>query len=236
MEQLKVFTFSDVSFHAETLTAALTGEPWIDSARWQTGIDVRPGWDHRWRPHVVLVMCDPDIRPRWIRTLVGETGVRVVAVGISSAESDVISSAEAGACGYFFEHQPITQLRDVVRAALRDEVICPPSVVAALVRRVRTLAEQHDGTSGLGRLTRRECEILELIAAGQSNKEIAETLAIDLCTVKNHVHHIIVKLGVSRRGQAAALLRAQGHSDRRGRAWARVSDRVDSTSRPSAFS
>lgn len=204
--ELNVYSFSDIPLYAEALSAVLTGQPWIASARWQTGIDVVPSWDDMSRPDVVLVMCHPDLRPHWIRIVVRETGARVVAVGVSSADDDVLQCAEAGACGYFFADQPISQLYDVVRAALSDEVLCPPTVVATLLRRVCTLAEENDGASRLRRLTRRECEVLDLIAAGRSNKEIAHTLTIDLCTVKNHVHHVIAKLGVSRRGEAAAVL------------------------------
>jgi len=108
--------------------------------------------------------------------------------------------------GYFFADQPITQLYDVVKAVLQDEVLCPPDVVGTLLRRVRTLAVESDVTSRVRLLTTREREILRLIAKGRSNKEIATALAIDLCTVKNHVHHVITKLGVSRRGEAAAVL------------------------------
>jgi two-component system nitrate/nitrite response regulator NarL len=204
--ELNVFSFSDIPLYAEALSAVLTGQPWVASARWQTGIDAVPQWDDDSRPDVVLVMCHPDLRPHWIRTVVRDAEVRVVAVGVSSDESDVLQCAEAGACGYFFADQPIAQLYDVVRAAVRDEVLCPPNVVATLLRRVNRLAQENESTSRLRRLTRRECEVLDLIAAGRSNKEIASTLAIDLCTVKNHVHHIIAKLGVSRRGEAAAVL------------------------------
>ncbi len=111
-----------------------------------------------------------------------------------------------GACGYFFADQPISQMHDLALPAVSDEVLCPPWVVATLLRRVHHLADADDVTGRLSSLTRRECEILDLIDSGRSNKEIAGTLAIDLCTVKNHVHHILAKLGVSRRGEAAALL------------------------------
>jgi two-component system, NarL family, nitrate/nitrite response regulator NarL len=211
--ELKVFSFSDTPLYAEALCTVLTGQSWVASACWQSGIEVIPRWDDDSRPDVVLVMCDPHLRPHWIRTVSRQTGARVVAVGVSPEESDVLRCAEAGACGYFFANQQIAQLRDVVLAAFHDEVLCPPRVVATLLRRVGTLAVENDGTARLKRLTPRECEILSLIAAGQSNKEMAGTLAIDLCTVKNHVHHIIDKLGVSRRGEAAALLHGLPSAD-----------------------
>jgi DNA-binding NarL/FixJ family response regulator len=72
---------------------------------------------------------------------------------------------------------------------------------------VSTLAAERNGEARLCRLTAREHQVLRLIREGHSNKEIAVWLKIDLCTVKNHVHHLLEKLGVSRRGEAAALTR-----------------------------
>src|SRR4249919_1058224 len=180
--QVKVYAFSDIPLYAEALTTVLASQPWVASARWQSGIGDLPQWDEASRPDVALVMCEPDLRPPWIRTVVRETGVRVVAVGVSSAESDVLRCAEAGASGYFFAEQAICHLHDVVRAALNDEVLCPPSVTATLLRRVCTLCEESADISRLRTLTPRECEILDLVAAGRSNKEISSALAIDLCT------------------------------------------------------
>ena len=201
-----MFSFSDIPLYAEALSTVLNGQSWVANAQWQFGIDDAPLWDEDARPDVVLVMCDPDLRPDWIRTAVRYTGARVVAVGVSADEREVLQCAEAGACGYFFADQPIAQLHAVALAAMSDEVLCPPRVVATLLHRVHLLAAAGGVTERLHSLTGREREILDLIDSGRSNKEIAGALAIDLCTVKNHVHHILSKLGVSRRGEAAALL------------------------------
>ena len=66
------------------------------------------------------------------------------------------------------------------------------------------------------RLTKRELEILALIDQGLSNKEIARRLCIELPTVKNHVHNVLEKLQVSRRADAAALVKRQGLWERAG--------------------
>ena len=60
---------------------------------------------------------------------------------------------------------------------------------------------------GVGALSHREREIVQLVDSGMSNKEIASRLHIEMATVKNHMHHILHKLGVQRRGEAAAALR-----------------------------
>jgi DNA-binding NarL/FixJ family response regulator len=84
---------------------------------------------------------------------------------------------------------------------------CSPRLVGRLAERVANLAVQVDSRASDPRLTRRESEIVFLIEKGLSNKQIAGRLSIQLCTVKNHVHRILEKLDVSRRGEVAAQAR-----------------------------
>jgi DNA-binding NarL/FixJ family response regulator len=76
------------------------------------------------------------------------------------------------------------------------------------MRRLASLAHGAGDGDPTEPLTSREREILDLIDEGLSNKQIAQQLRIELSTVKNHVHNILGKLGVQRRGEAAALVRA----------------------------
>ena len=101
----------------------------------------------------------------------------------------------------------LDELADVLRVAARGEALCSPQMIAALLRRVATLARENTATSAL---TGRELEVMALIDEGLSNKQIARRLSIELPTVKNHVHHILEKLGVQGRYEAAARLRAGG--------------------------
>lgn len=89
-----------------------------------------------------------------------------------------------------------------------------PDVVAHLMRRLAQLAQQPfigawglEGISGLHELTSREREVLSLIGAGYSNREIADELVIGWGTVKNHVHSILKKLETNSRHEAAAIYR-----------------------------
>jgi DNA-binding NarL/FixJ family response regulator len=91
----------------------------------------------------------------------------------------------------------------VVRCA-RGELHLPPRVADAMFRHVAHLSGRQAATGELP-LTARERDILALIRGGLSNKEIAQQLKLHLSTVKNHVHHILEKCGVSSRDQAAAL-------------------------------
>jgi DNA-binding NarL/FixJ family response regulator len=78
-----------------------------------------------------------------------------------------------------------------------------------MLARLALLPRQSEFERPLPSLSSRESEILALVEQGRSNKEIARRLAISAATVKNHMHNILQKLQVSRRGQAAALLRRQ---------------------------
>jgi DNA-binding NarL/FixJ family response regulator len=86
--------------------------------------------------------------------------------------------------------------------------LCSPRVVASLAARLADLTERHRVEQDALELTAREREIVGLIAQGVSNKQIAHRLCIEVATVENHVHHILVKHKVERRGAAAAALLA----------------------------
>jgi DNA-binding NarL/FixJ family response regulator len=102
------------------------------------------------------------------------------------------------------------ELAAILCSAGPGELACSPRLAAILFRHVAALARDQ-GSAQSRLLTPREREILELIDGGLMNKEIASALSIELTTVKNHVHHILEKLGVTRRAAAAAKVRKSGH-------------------------
>ena len=133
--------------------------------------------------------------------------VNIIALGIPEVESDVIRYAEAGVSGYVPREASVAQLVKTVTGVARGEFACSPRIAAALLRRVATLAAAYAPEAPVRDLTSREREITQLIETGLSNKEIARRLSIEVATVKNHVHSILKKLRVHRRGEAAALVR-----------------------------
>jgi DNA-binding NarL/FixJ family response regulator len=84
---------------------------------------------------------------------------------------------------------------------------CPPRVSAILLRRLSSLAAQPQPEDRELALTAREIQILRMLELGRSNRDIATHLGIAIHTVKNHVHSLLTKLGVSTRAEAAALSR-----------------------------
>jgi two-component system, NarL family, nitrate/nitrite response regulator NarL len=137
--------------------------------------------------------------------------VKVVAVAIPETERHVIACAEAGIAGYVPHDGSISDLMATLDAVALGETLCSPRMAASLFRRVASLAAEREPETD-ARLTAREREIVELIADGLSNKQIAERLYVEVATVKNHVHNILKKLNVRRRGEAAARLRRRTHT------------------------
>ena len=132
--------------------------------------------------------------------------VKIVAFGVEELEGDVLTCAEAGLSGYVPFDASVDDLAERVESVARGELLCTPKIAAALFRKMHGRRESGDGTLDVPGLTTREREVLLLMNGGFSNKEIAARLFIEVCTVKNHVHHILDKLQVSSRTQAVMKL------------------------------
>jgi DNA-binding NarL/FixJ family response regulator len=161
-------------------------------------------------PAIVLLDITVPAGLHAARTLRAATGAKVVAFGVHEHDEDVIEWIEAGAAGFVSRDASLAELEAVLEAVARGETPCSPRLVTALVRRVADAARERAPAPEerrVGSLTRRERQIVRLIDEGLSNKEIAARLQIELPTVKNHVHHALEKLEVSRRSEAAAVLR-----------------------------
>lgn len=128
--------------------------------------------------------------------------VRVVVLGVSESDGDVLCCAESGAAGYVVRDGSIDDLTATVECVARGELRCSPRAAAMLLQRVFALASERGLNATVAEeLTLREREIVRLVERGLSNKDIARQLGIELPTVKNHVHHILEKLRVRRRGE-----------------------------------
>lgn len=145
------------------------------------------------------------------RVVRGSPGVTVLALALTpQSEKEIVETAEAGICGYIPPEASIEDLVEAVERASRGEMMCSPRVAGTLARRIAALASGRGNAPTSASLTARETEVVELLEIGLSNKQIARRLAIRLATVKNHVHSILAKLHVKRRGEAVAALRAEG--------------------------
>ncbi|HEY8625792.1 MAG TPA: response regulator transcription factor [Solirubrobacteraceae bacterium] len=120
----------------------------------------------------------------------------------------LMPAIEAGAAGYLLKNVDPAELARAVRAAHAGEALLDPSVAARLVERIA--GGERPGSTGLDELTPREREVFERIAQGRSNKQIALELGVAEKTVKTHVGHLLAKLGVADRTQAALLAVREG--------------------------
>lgn len=180
------------------------------------------------KPDVVLLdmtmaaSCD---LAQHISRLSGHTNI--VALAIPNDENNIMRCAEAGITGYVLREASIHELIEAVMEAANGRCYCPQKIAACILKKVQDAAgsmrHKHLAPSRSAhpsvpvpsslptRLTRREQEISTLLSEGLSNKQIARDLSIEVSTVKNHVHNILVKLEASSRGQVVSLLQKDGH-------------------------
>jgi NarL family two-component system response regulator LiaR len=148
---------------------------------------------------------------------------RVIVLTSFLDDDRLMPALQAGAAGYLLKDVEPSELARAVRSACADEALIDPTVAARLLHTLSGEANRDGRRGAIGsadtieQLTRREREVLELIALGQSNKRIARELGVAEKTVKTHVGHLLAKLGVADRTQAALLFVQSGLSGRVGR-------------------
>ncbi len=138
---------------------------------------------------------------------------RVIVLTTFDDDEYIFDALRTGAVGYLLKDVASARLVEAIRAAARGESILEPSVAAKVIAefsRVSSMVPSVQMEGLVEPLSEREQEILVLIAKGSSNKEIASQLFIAEGTVKNHVTHILGKLGVRDRTQAALKARELG--------------------------
>jgi DNA-binding NarL/FixJ family response regulator len=129
---------------------------------------------------------------------------------ISDDDQDLFEAIKAGAQGYLLKDLSPDALFDMLRAVMRGETPISPSIAGKLLNEIR-LHPWRESTDKTGTdLTARELEVLQLVAKGLGNTEIAARLFIVEGTVKNHLHNILEKLHVANRVQAAAYAIREG--------------------------
>jgi len=133
---------------------------------------------------------------------------KVIAFGLSE-ERDVTTCAEAGASGLHLRSESFEGLAILVREVRDGNTYCSPEVSSVLLGQVySTVAGGRLSDPAVGSLTTREFDILLLVEEGLTNQQIASRLSLTVHTVKNHVHSLLSKLGVTSRAEAARVARA----------------------------
>jgi DNA-binding NarL/FixJ family response regulator len=132
--------------------------------------------------------------------------VKVIILGMPDLTDEIMACIEAGATGYVVKEASFEYLVETIRSANRGESFCSPRMAASLFSRVAELVGEQIPRSYI-KLTPREVEIINKIAEGLSNKEVAQRLCVEVQTVKNHVHNILDKLQLHNRLEAVQYAR-----------------------------
>jgi DNA-binding NarL/FixJ family response regulator len=139
-------------------------------------------------------------------------GVHVIVFAVVETRENVIAWAEAGIAGYVPNTAGLHDMTSLLHGIIKGKQACTEEVAAGLLRRIADGPMLNTAAaSSNALLTEREFQILGLIEAGLGNKDIARHLAISLSTTKAHVHNLLEKLRLQRRGQAAAWIRRSAH-------------------------
>jgi len=135
--------------------------------------------------------------------------VKVIILGLVDLTDEIMACIEAGATGYVLKESSFEHLVETIRSVHRNEAFCSPRVTASLFSRIAELTSE--GKMKIPpdsvKLTARELDVINLIAEGLSNKEIANRLFIETQTVKNHIHNILDKLQLHNRFETVEYAR-----------------------------
>jgi DNA-binding NarL/FixJ family response regulator len=163
------------------------------------------------RPHLILL----DIGLKDLNELSVVESVRknlpeakVIGMGFVPTQSDIVEFVAAGASGFILKDASVTEFLRTIQSVAKGEKVLPPSLTDSLFSHFVNLALKNNKGKNINavRMTKREREIIVLIADGLSNKEIAQRLNIATHTVKSHVHNVMEKLALHSRLQIANFL------------------------------
>jgi DNA-binding NarL/FixJ family response regulator len=206
--RFRIFIISAVRILGDCLNQALASSDVVASSDYCADLDSAVAKILLCQPHIVLL----DAALRNERDIIGgirgvAPGAKIVVIAIMENPEDIILWVEAGAEGFIPASVAAHEVTPLLMDILRGEQTCTAHVAGSLLRRLCEVTRTNISRAGgptAPTLTRRELQVLELICAGMSNKEIARHLDIEVATTKSHVHNVLAKLGIQKRGQAAA--------------------------------
>ena len=169
--------------------------------------------------HCDVVLTDyfeSTARPTFLRDVLDQDpGIKLLLFGMSEDPDVFLKAVFLGICGYLLKDASAAEIVAAVRAAVRGEATCPPSLCMALIqylsKKRREKFEASDAPNGDRKaLTPRQLQLIRLVANGMTNKEIAANLNLSQFTVKNHIRRVMRQVEAANRHDAVNLIRATG--------------------------
>lgn len=203
----RVQIVSPVRLYRDGIEQALSHRPFLSVVATSRDLNDAVRDAIRVLPDVLLL----DVAMPALTTLIREvrqlqSPPKIVALALNDTAEEVIACIRAGISGYVSPEGSLDDLLAAIDGVMHEEMLCPPRITAALAKSLAGTA----ATAASTHLTFREREVMDLVDRGWSNKQIAQQLHITLATVKNHVHHVLRKVGVRSRREALDHVR-DGH-------------------------
>jgi DNA-binding NarL/FixJ family response regulator len=210
LPKIRIIIIEDNRVLRDGLTAMLNGQPDMHVvATIGSGNNVLQKASET-KPHVILL----DVGLKNYNELSVVESVRknlpeakVIGMGFVPSQSDIVEFVSAGASGFILKDASVKEFLNTIQSVARGEKVLPPSLTDSLFSHIVELEVKKKGVTAVAvRMTKREREIIVLIADGLSNKEIAQRLNIATHTVKSHVHNVMEKLALHTRLQIAKFI------------------------------
>lgn len=223
---IKIIICSNIRIYREGLASVLSRLDSMQVVGAESRFECAIGKISRACPDVVLLDMTMDGAFRAARKIIQcYPESKVVALSPPEDEKKVIECAEVGISGYVAREASLDELVAAVEGTTKGEIRYPPKIATFIFKQIRRLAQGTESRSRQATeskhsndaatdLTARERQISRLIYEGMSNKQIARSLSIEVSTVKNHVHNILVKLDLKSRVQVVSLLRQSRENQR----------------------
>ncbi len=215
MSKIRVLLIEDNRLLREGITAMLNAQPDLRAVA-ATGNGDAPEKAEKLRPQVVLL--DMGLRSQNSLRVVESIKARfprteVVVMDLIPVQEDVVDFVKAGVAGFILKDATLDDFLRTIRSVAQGHKVLPPPLTGSLFSQIVEHAIQSGGTDKLlkaVRMTKRENEVIALVAGGRSNKEIASELHIAVHTVKSHVHNILEKLALHTRLELASFAHRRG--------------------------
>ena len=214
MNKIRLLLIEDNRLLRDGLTAMINDEPDFKVvAAFGNGEDVALKVREA-KPEVVLL--DVGLRSqnslRVVKLVQQESPVvKIIVMDLLPVQADLVDFVKAGASGFILKDATFGDFKRTIRSVVEGKDVLPPTLTGSLFSQIveRTLTSGKERVIDSVRMTKREREVIELIAEGLSNKEIAQRLNIATYTVKSHVHNILEKLALHTRLQVVTYTQTE---------------------------